>query len=108
MVTAEQFKEIGLNVDEISGNAALEWLAEKTTIDTGDITALPASAKLFIRKFAELQGTRAGVASQSIEGLSQSFHAGDSSAILWQYALEFLSPFLKSQVTFTTTKKRWL
>ena len=104
----EQFKEIGLDVDEITGGAAVEWLTEHTTVDTSDITKLSASAKLFIKKFAELNNVQSGVSSESIQGLSQSYDTSDKSALIWQYANELLSGYIKSSITFVPAQRRFL
>ena len=106
-MTAEQFKEIGLNVDEINGNAALEWIEKHTTIDINDVTKLSASAKLFIRKYDEIYSMRSGVSSQSIEGLSQSFNSGGQSALVWQAAEDLLGDYLKARVSFVPATSRW-
>lgn len=107
MTTKEQFKSIGLDVDELMGNAALEWIAKNTTVDTSDITTLSASAKLFIKKYAEINKSRAGVSSQSIQGLSQSFN-GDIKGLLEQYAEElFGDEFTGGRVSFIAATNRW-
>ena len=109
MTTAQQFKEIGLNVDELTGNAAIEWLANNTTVDTTDITKLSASAKLFISKYAEITKKRSGVASQSIEGLSQSFAQTNKEDMLWDEAISILGKNkLKSNVTFYPAQSKWV
>lgn len=107
MITQKQFNEIGLNVDELVGNAAIEWIAAHTNIDTTDITKLSASAKLFITKFAEISKIRSGVSSQSIEGLSQSFSQSNKEALIWDNAITLLGDKLKSNVKFIPAQNRW-
>ena len=107
MITKQQFDEIGLSVDELIGNAALEWIAENTTIDTTDITKLSASAKLFIKKFAEINKGSSKVASQSIEGLSQSFVQTKNEDLIWDSAISLLGDKVKSRVKFVTATKKW-
>lgn len=106
-MTKKQFEEIGLDIDELTGNAAIEWLNENTTVDTTDITKMSASAKLFIKKFASITDLPVGITSESIEGLSQSFDNSDKSAMIWQVAEELLSPYLKSRVRFVSAKRTW-
>lgn len=96
----------------LKAEAALDWMREHTTlaIDTGsaeEIAALPACAKLFVVKYAETISMKQGVASQSIEGMSQSFHDGDRAALIVQLANTLLGPYLKSQARAFPAKRRW-
>ena len=99
-------------VDLLQAEAALDWMLANTTLqfkkdDAESIKALPACAKLFVVKYSETMSLREGVASQSIEGLSQSFNATDKSAALWQLANSLLGDYLKTQVRVHTAKRRW-
>lgn len=107
MITQEQFKEIGLDVDVLVGNAAIEWIAANTTIDIADITTLSASARLFIKKYCELDEKPLGVASESIEGLSQSFQQDSGEDAIWDLAQKYLGQDLKSRVRFVTAQRKW-
>lgn len=112
MLTAKQIAslELGIGTDArtiITVNAALEWLDENTTIDTSKVERLPACARLFLIKYAEITSMRAGVTSESIEGLSQSFNNKDQSALIWDAAYELLGSYVKSQVRFVQAKPRW-
>lgn len=107
MITKQQFEEIGLDVDMLTGNAAIEWIAANTTIETADITTLSASARLFIKKYCELDQKPIGVASESIEGLSQSFNQENGENAIWDLAEKYLSPHLKSRVRFVTAQRKW-
>ena len=113
MITKKQFEESGISVsNELIGNAALEWISENTTlpVDLGDVTTLeklPFAAKLFIGKYDEIISASSVVASESIEGLSQSFNTGDKSSLLWQTAEQLLSGYLKGRVRFVAAKSRW-
>ena len=107
-MTKEQFKAIGLDVDEIIGNAAIEWLANNTTIDTSDISKLSASAKLFIKKFDEVNSIDSGISSESIQGMSQSFNTSDKSALIWEFATELLGSYLKSPIKFVPAQRRFI
>lgn len=104
------------NKDAVSllrAEAALDWMKENTTlsIDKADmktIEALPATAKLFVIKFSETMRIKAGVTSQSIEGLSQSFDATENaSSLIWALAKSLLSDYLKSQVRVIPARRRW-
>lgn len=111
MLTAEQIAALNLGVDTdaktvITINAALEWIQDHTTIDTSDIDKLPACAKLFMIKFAEIGNMQSGVSSESIEGLSLSY--GDNkSGMIWDAAYELLGAYVKSPVRFVAAENRW-
>lgn len=109
MTTAEQFNTIGIKVDVLTGNAAIEWLAANTTVDTTDIMKLSASARLFIAKYAEIMNRRSGVVSQNIEGLSQTFSQADKNKMLWDEAISILGVSqLKSNVKFYPANSKWV
>lgn len=96
----------------LQAEAALDWMKEHTTLtfdkaDAASIEALPACAKLFVMKFSEAIKRREGVASQSIEGLSQSFSTTDKSTLIFQLANTLLGDYLKSQVQVFPAKRRW-
>lgn len=96
----------------LKAEAALDWMQENTTLkidkkDVSTIEALPACAKLFVVKYSEAVSLKQGVASQSIEGLSMSFHESDRSAMIWQLANTLLGAYLKSQVRVTPARRRW-
>lgn len=92
--------------------SALQWVQDNTTFEFDidseeDIKALPAQVRLFVLKYNELMSISAGVSSESIEGLSQSFNSGDKSALLWDIAAGLLDKWLVSPVQFVSAKKRW-
>lgn len=113
MLTKEQIESLKLGISPIDDRAVLtisagvEWIAQNTTIDTSDLAKLPASACLFLVKYFDIQKLKTGVASQSIEGLSQSFNSNAHSTLIWQAAEELLSGYLKSRVQFVSAQKRW-
>ena len=113
MITKEQFKAQDIVVsNDLTGNAALEWLAKNTTltVNLNDVTTLeklPFAAKLFISKYDEIVSAPSVVTSESIEGLSQSFNQTAKSELLWQAAEELLSDYLKGQVRFVSASNRW-
>lgn len=98
---------------EVVTMAALEWLAEYTTLtvrldDPEAYASLPARAQLFVQKYTELLMRNTGVTSQSIEGLSQTFASADNcTALIWQLANTLLQKDLKSRVTVYPAKRRW-
>ena len=112
MLTEKQIASLNLGIGTdartcITVNAAIEWLEKNTTVPTSNIERLPACAKLFLIKYAEITGMRAGVTHESIEGLSQSFSDRDQSALIWDAAYELLGSYVKSQVRFVQAKPRW-
>lgn len=119
MITAEQLIAAGIPVSPgnpvaaLHAEAALDWMQAHTTIefdkaDTASIEALPACAKVFVLKYAETMRIKAGVTSQSIEGLSQSFDtSGNANSLIWATANALLGDYLKSQVRVTPAKRRW-
>lgn len=93
--------------------AALDWLQANTTLefdknDTESIKALPDGAKLFICKYYDVMGANtAGVTSESIGGMSQSFSTETKNALLFQYASELIGAYLKGQVSSVPNVSNW-
>lgn len=92
--------------------SGLEWVKSNTTLDfdmnkDDDLKALPSSVRLFLVKFFDIQMISAGVTSESIEGLSQSFDTSDKAAMIWQFAEELLGEYLVSRVRFVAAKRKW-
>lgn len=93
--------------------SAFNWINDNTTLtidfnDDAVLEKLSANVKLFVIKYVDLMMLSAGVVSESIEGLSQSYNTANKSDLLWQYANELLGNYLKSQMTFTCSKRRWM
>lgn len=113
MITLDQFKEQNINIkDALIGNAALEFIAENTTLkvdlnDAKTLEALPFTAKVFITKYCEVVSPSSAVASESIEGLSLSFRSGDKSDMIWDLANALLGDYLKGRVTFVAATSKW-
>lgn len=116
-MTIEQVDVLRLGIAPIDNRivliveSGLEWLKENTTLEfdinnDSDLKALPASVRLFLTRFVDINMLSVGVTSESIEGLSQSFDT-DKTALIWQSAEELLSPYLKSRVRFVSAKSRW-
>lgn len=117
-MTVEQVKSLKLGIVPITDRtiliveSALEWVKENTTLEFDinkdkDLKALPSCVRLFVMKFFEINTLGAGVASESAEGLSQSFDTSDKNGMIWQFAEELLSPYLKGRVRFVTAVKKW-
>lgn len=113
MIKLEEFKASGVAVsNELIGNAALEYISENTTltVDLNDVTtleALPFAAKLFIIRYDEIMSASSVVASESIEGLSQSFNVGNKSDKIEDLANTLLSKYLKGRIQFIPATRRW-
>lgn len=91
---------------------AFDWMKENTTLEIDIeneevLKALPACVRLFVIQFVDIMSMSAGVASESIEGLSQSFSNEGKSALIWQSAEELLSNYLKSRVRFVAAQRKW-
>lgn len=117
-MTVQQIELLKLGISPIDDRvvliveSGLEWVKQNTTLEFDmendeDLRALPSSVRLFLTKFFDIQQVSAGVTSESIEGLSLSFDTSDKSALIWQFAEELLTPYLKSRVRFVTAEKRW-
>lgn len=117
-MTKEQIENLKLGITPIDDRtilvieSGLDWVKANTTLefnvnDDESLRALPSAVKLFLIKFFDLQMIGVGIASESIEGLSQSFRSESTDTLLWQYAEELLSPYLSSKVRFVSAKKRW-
>lgn len=118
-MTAEQVQNLKLGIKPVNDReiliieSGLEWVKSNTTLEFDmnkdeDLKALPSSVRLFLIKFYEIQNLGAGVSSESISGLSQSFDTSDKSAMVWQFAEELLKPYLKSRVQFVSAKRKWV
>lgn len=113
-MTASDFTNAGIPVDDtptavLNAECALDWIEHNTTIavDKGNLSALPAGAKLFILKFGEIMSTDATVTSESLGGMSQSFSTEARNNLLYDLALVYLADYMKSQVKFTAAQSRW-
>lgn len=122
MLTINNYREAGIliagdeNVAPLIAEAGLDWIVEHTTLkvdkaDPESIKALPACAKLFVVKFAEISNRAAGMTSQSMEGMSMTFGGTIDSAgagtLIWQYADMYLKPYMKPSVQFFPAQRRW-
>ena len=117
-MTQEQLESLNLGLPNdaetlLMVESALQWVLDNTNLtfditDIEELTALPAPVRLFVLKYNELLSVSAGVQSESIEGLSQSFNSGDKSALLWEIAESLLGKWLVSPVRFVAATKAWI
>ena len=117
-MNAEQIKILKLGIAPINDRtillveSALRWVLDNTTLEfdcnkNEDLEALHPNVRLFILKYLDAMSMQAGVASESISGLSQSFKTDKASDLIWQYAEELLREWLCSRVRFVTAKRKW-
>lgn len=115
MLTEQQVTSLNLGVNPDNATrclmveSALLWVEDNTTykIDYDNLDKTPANIRLFVLKYLELFGKTAGVSSQSIKHLSQSFDNGDKSSALKDYAKELLGSWVKPDVIFIPAATRW-
>lgn len=116
-MTYTEIVSTGIPIDNTSMSclmvqSALEWIKENTTLpldisNIESIKALPFGAKLFILKYVEIMSVGAGVTSESISGLSQSFDSISKGESIRQYARELLGKALKSEFSVVSAMNRW-
>lgn len=92
--------------------SALDWLQDNTTLkfdknSVESLKALPAGAKLFIMQYRQITEADSTVASESINGLSQSFNTSDKSALIYNTAQQLLGKYLKPTFSFVSATKKW-
>lgn len=118
-MTAKQIELLHLGIAPIDDRvvliceSGLEWVKTNTTLEfdmnkDDDLKALPSCVRLFLVKFFDINMLSVGVSSESIGGLSQSFDNGDKSAMIWQFAQELLSPYLKCGIQFIPAQRRFI
>lgn len=116
MITDEQIKILNLGIQPINDRIcllvenALIWVQKNTkiTFDIEDLTTLTADIRLFIVKYVEVMRLRAGITSESIGGLTQSFDTKDLNTAMWQIATEvFTDDELLPNCEFIGAKNRW-
>ena len=117
-MTAETIKKLELGIDSSDSKtkllveSALNWVLDNTTLSfdcnkDDDLIKLPAPVKLFILSFIDIMGNNPTVASESIEGLSQSYKQTDKNLLLWDSAEQLLGKWLHSRVQVFSAKTRW-
>lgn len=116
-MTLEDITRLQIPIEPLDNTAvlyvesAIGWINQNTTLEY-DINALPESlpsnVRLFIVKFNEIMHTDPNIASESIQGLSQSFATNGKGLLLYEYARSLLGEYMPSQVVAVQTKGLWL
>ena len=117
-MTIEQAKALNLGIQPIDERnclrieSAFNWVLNNTTLkfdiaNIEELKALPAEVRLFVSDYCDLMSISVGVASESIEGLSQSFRNESKKAQIWELAENHLDKWLKSPVSFAAATSRW-
>ena len=118
-MTKEQVELLKLGIAPIDDRtillveSGLEWVKSNTKLDFDinndeDLTALPSCVRLFLIKFIDIQMLITGVASESIEGLSQSFTQSSKEDMIWDSAKSLLCSYLHSGIQFIPAQRRFL
>lgn len=112
MITADQLVQAGIfpeadGQDCLWAESGLGWLKAHTTLPLDKLTLeeLPAGAKLFLQKYADVM-ENGGIASESIEGLSQSFTGEDTQSLLLALAQNLLPEWFTA-VKFVPRQQQW-
>lgn len=112
MITAEQLVQASIFTeadaqDCLWAEAGLGWLKAHTTLplDRLSLKELPAGAKLFLQKYCDTMEQN-GIASESIEGLSQSFTSGNAELLLLTLAQNLLPEWFRS-FQFVPKQQLW-
>lgn len=89
-------------------DSAIEWIKTNTTLEIAPDEELPSNAKLFVIKFCDTMSVSAGVASESLGGMSQSFStSGGSGFLLADLASQLFGAAYKGRNRFVSAKNRW-
>ncbi|MCM1544960.1 MAG: hypothetical protein NC110_06635 [Ruminococcus sp.] len=93
--------------DIVYYESAIEYIADNTTLEVQNVSALPFCAKLFVQKYVEAMKRDFSVSSQSLSGMSQSFNNGNIDDIIENLARGLLGKYLKSSFQFIPMKRKW-
>lgn len=106
--------DYGLPIDtadaevSIMVETALDWVEENTTLIIDRETELPNNVKMFVIKFCDLMGQTAGVTSESLGGMSQSFSTTSGTGrILSDLAAQLFGSAYKGRNRFVSAVNRW-
>jgi hypothetical protein len=115
MITAQLLEQAGIFTDADStdclwAESGIDWITANTTLNPDKnnpetIINLPAGAKLFVREYARIAG-QSGIASESIEGLSQSFTTDSVQSQLNALALALMPDYF-SAIRFIPKQQQW-
>ena len=86
---------------------ALDWVEANTTLEINREAELPSNVKLFVVKYCELMSQTAGVTSESLGGMSQSFSAGGAGLALADLAAQLFGSAYKGRNRFVAARSRW-
>lgn len=114
-----QVEKLNLGIEPIDAQtlilveSALQWINANTNLaidykKSEALDSVKANVKLFIIKYFELMNMNAGISSESLGGMSQSFNTNNKTDLLWQYAYELFGDSMISQMSFVPAKSRWL
>lgn len=105
--------DYGLPIDtndadvSIMVESALDWVEENTTLEIDREKELPNNVKLFVVKFCDLMSQTAGVTSESLGGMSQSFSTNGTGFILADLAAQLFGSAYKGRNRFVSAVNRW-
>ena len=88
-------------------SSAVDFLREKTTIQTAQLYNLPAKAKLFIRKYIEMFERNLTVTSENMAGMSQSFRTDSLDDAIRDLAAGLLGDSYCGGCSFSPGVRRW-
>lgn len=90
-------------------SSGIEWITENTTysFDLERLEETPSSVALFLSLYCGALSLPAGVQSESIQGLSQTFASNTRDSTVWELAHSLLGKWLKPGVRFITAKRTW-
>ena len=86
---------------------ALDWVEANTTLEIDREAELPSNVKLFVVKYCELLSQTAGVTSESLGGMSQSFSTGGTGLALADLAAQIFGSAYKGRNRFVAARGRW-
>lgn len=89
-------------------DSAIKWVKENTTLEIDPEAELPSEVKLFVIKFCDLMSVTAGVSSESLGGMSQSFSlTGGTAQALSDLASQLFGSAYRGRNRFISAKSRW-
>lgn len=104
----EEFIAAGIKVeDELIANAGVEWLRDHTTLEIEELEDIPSGAKVFIKKFVDINSTNNMIKSESIAGMSQTYREEAIEELIWSIANMLIGKYLKSNVNVLVNREKW-
>lgn len=106
---ATNYDGLPLNLEDaevkIMVDASIEWMKANTDLEIPEDEELTASEKLFVTKYCGVIAN-AGVTSESLGGMSQSFDKGVSE-LLMEIAGQLFGSHFKGRCRFVAAIHRW-